>query len=48
MLLHIETFIPYADVIKAVLIWLIVAITVYSGIDYFYKNRSLIRLTADN
>ena len=48
MLLHIETFIPHADVIKTVLIWLIVAITVYSGIDYFYKNRSLIRLTADN
>ena len=49
MLLHIEnfSFIPNPDLIKTILIWIIVAITVYSGIDYFYKNRSLIHLTAD-
>ena len=50
MLLHIEdfSFIPNPQLIKTVLIWIIVAITLYSGIDYFYKNRSIIHLTADN
>lgn len=49
MLLHIENFafIPAPAVIKTILTWIIVAITLYSGIDYFYKNRSMIRLTAD-
>ena len=49
LLLHIEnfSFIPQPDLIKTILIWIIVAITVYSGIDYFYKNRNLIHLTAD-
>ncbi len=49
MLLHIEnfSFIPHPEWIKLILTWIVVAITLYSGIDYFYKNRSLIRLTAD-
>ena len=49
MLLHIENyaFIPCPDLIKTVLIWLIAAVTLYSGIEYFYKNRSIIRLNAD-
>jgi CDP-diacylglycerol--glycerol-3-phosphate 3-phosphatidyltransferase len=49
MLLHIEnfSFIPQPELIKTILIWFVTAITLYSGIDYFYKNRSMIRLTAD-
>lgn len=47
MLLHIETmaFIPSPLLIEQVAQWVVVAITFWSGVDYFYKNRDIIKAT---
>ncbi|MDD6273694.1 MAG: CDP-diacylglycerol--glycerol-3-phosphate 3-phosphatidyltransferase [Clostridiaceae bacterium] len=47
MLLHIETmsFIPAPLLIEQIAQWIVAAITIWSGIDYFYRNRELIRAT---
>lgn len=47
MLLHIASmaFIPYPLVIEQAAQWVVVAITLWSGFDYFYKNREIIKAT---
>ena len=47
MLLHIASmaFVPYPLVIEQAAQWVVVAITLWSGFDYFYKNREIIKAT---
>ncbi len=47
MLLHIETlaFLPSPLLLEEIVQWIVVAITIWSGIDYFYKNRDIIKAT---
>lgn len=47
MLMHIESlpFIPYPLVIEQTAQWVVVAITLWSGFDYFYRNREIIKAT---
>lgn len=48
MLLHIAnySFIPYPYIIENIAIWLTVVITLWSGVDYFYKNIKIIKSSA--
>lgn len=48
MLLHLETFafIPCPLFIEQLAQWIVVVITLWSGIDYFYRNRDVIKATA--
>ena len=47
MLLHIETFtfIPSPLLVEQAAQWIVVVITLWSGVDYFYKNRDIIKAT---
>ena len=49
MLLHIGTFsfVPVPLVIEQVTQWLVVIVTILSGVEYFWKCRDMIHLSAD-
>lgn len=48
MLLHVESmaFIPSPLLLEQIAQWIVAAITLWSGADYFYKNRDIIKATA--